>query len=500
MALIGTTWSLCAATTLVALAACAGSVAEPERGGGTPGLRIVSSGTASDTISSVLAQPLSVEVTDTTGRPAAGRFVVFEVVPATQARPTGFYEPLAIAREGDALLRSVILDTTDARGRAAVGVRLGSVVGASAVRINVPELGFVDTARYTTLVGALHHLDVAPGDSAAYVGRGYVLRAQAADRVGNVRPSDPITFSVASGPVTVDASTGALVATAIGRARVVATSGTKSATAFVSVVPRAWVAAQQHFLGNGGPIGIFLLELDGSGRTPLADPIANFYASEQGFGWSPDGRDLAIARGDSVDLVTPGAPERRLIRTNIPVLLGARFSGDGQWIYFAQENAGLYRVRRDGTGLQAIGSGSGRYGQDYRPSPSPDGGAVAYASDRAPCGFDECIRVLDLATGMERSYGGRGYLVRGAVAAWSPTDDLIAYAAPTEVGVIRSDGSAQRVLDTDVRLVGWLEWSPDGKWLIVSPGMGPVMLIDIQTGARLPIPTLGNYGATAWRP
>jgi hypothetical protein len=48
--------------------------------------------------------------------------------------------------------------------------------------------------------------------------------------------------------------------------------------------------------------------------------------------------------------------------------------------------------------------------------------------------------------------------------------------------------------------IGWMEWSPDGKWLIVSPDAGPVTLFDIQTGARLPVPTLATYVATAWRP
>jgi WD40 repeat protein len=70
----------------------------------------------------------------------------------------------------------------------------------------------------------------------------------------------------------------------------------------------------------------------------------------------------------------------------------------------------------------------------------------------------------------------------------------------TEVGVIRSDGTGQRVLATDLSYVGWIEWSPDGKWLIVSPWSGPVLLFDVQTGLRIPIPTLGNYVATAWRP
>ena len=242
------------------------------------------------------------------------------------------------------------------------------------------------------------------------------------------------------------------------------------------------------------------MELDGSGRTPLAGPLENAYVSGAGFGWSPDGRDLAIARGDSIDLVSPGSAERRLIRTNGAVLLGARFSRDGQWIYFSQASGGLSRVRRDGTGLELIGAGAGQFGQDFRPSPSPDGGSVAYASSRTPCGIDNCIRVLDLSTRTDRSYGGRDYLIRGTNVAWSPTDDLIAYATSTLVAVIRPDGTGLRTLAGNLSLVSWLEFSPDGKWLAVSAGTGPVLLFDVVTGEQMPVSSLGDYGATAWRP
>jgi hypothetical protein len=491
-------WSTAGTTVAVAVIACGGEIANPAGGNGA-GLRIVSGAPVSDTISSTVAQPLTVAVVDGTGRPAAGRFVLFEVLPAVP--PTEVSASLAIMREGSPAPGIVILDTTDSRGHAAVRVQFGVIAGANAVRITVPELGYVDTARYTTLPGALHHVDVAPADTAAYVGKDYVLRAHGADRQGNMRVGDRITFSTETGSATVDA-TGAVVATAIGRASVVARAGGLSSTAYLSVVPQAVIAAQQHDPANGGPLGIFLMELDGSNRTLLAAPLDNAYVSGQGFGWSPDGRDLAIARGSSVNLVSPGSAERPLIETNGTLLLGARFSRDGQWIYYAHSRDGLSRVRGDGTALELIGNAAaqyGQYGQDYRPSPSADGQSIAYVSNRTPCGVTDCIRVLDIATGMGRSYGGRSYLVSGTNAAWSPTDDLIAYSGGGEVGVIRSDGTGKRVLATDINLVTWMDWSPDGKWLLVSPPMEPI-LFDVQTGTRLPIATLVNYGATAWRP
>jgi Tol biopolymer transport system component len=161
-------------------------------------------------------------------------------------------------------------------------------------------------------------------------------------------------------------------------------------------------------------------------------------------------------------------------------------------------------VRRDGSAVERIGNAVAEYGQwgeDFLPSPSADGRSLVYGSYRTPCGVADCIRVLDIATGVGRSYGGRTFLVNGTIAAWSPTDDLIAYAAGGLVGVIRSDGTGQRVLAPDIKSeVKWMDWSPDGKWLLVSPPMGPAILFDVQAGTQLPIPTLAGYGATAWRP
>ena len=65
--------------------------------------------------------------------------------------------------------------------------------------------------------------------------------------------------------------------------------------------------------------------------------------------------------------------------------------------------------------------------------------------------------------------------------------------------MIRSDGSGDRTLADDIHAVTWMDWSPDGRWLVVA-GSGPVLLIDVHTGMRLPIPQLDAFGPTAWRP
>ena len=489
---------------LLLCTSCGGDAAGPGGSSGGAGPQVVAGGTATDTISAILAQALTVEVRDAAGNPAVGRVVEFEVEPVKNEPPlTGEYQRVGLGGPGATVFAGQISLTTDASGRVAARVRFGERVGEAVVRIFVPDLGSaVVEARYTVLAGAGDHVVLTPADSVAYVGAGYQLSGYLADRGGNKLASGPLAFSIASGGATIDAA-GSVVAKAVGRVRIVAQANGKSGTAWMSVPPRATVASQEPDGIFGAPIGIFLLGLDGSARTPLSTGMASA-VSGLGFGWSPDGRDLVIARGDSIAAVSPGSAERRLVKLDGPVLLGARYSRDGAWVHFARPTTGLARMRSDGTGIEQIGAATSG---GFRPSPSHDGLAVAYGTSlRSPCGGQDCIRVRDIATGNDRLYsGGRDWLVRGRNSAWSPLEDLVAYAWDVdrngaEVGLIRADGTGQRVLAKDISAVNWMDFSPDGKWLLVASAYAPVALFEVATGERLPLATLPKSLATAWRP
>ena len=493
---------LCA---LVLCAACGGDSVTPTPDGSAARVRIVSAAAVTDTISATIPEALTVEVTDPSGSPMAGRGVHFEVafIPRVPAG-SGEYQPVGLSGPGAIAYEYQADITTDANGRAAVQVHFGTLATEADVHITVPTLGagYVNDAHYTVRAGAPDHVVLTPGDSAVYVGAGYRLSGVLADRGGNKLATGPLSFTVVSGGATV-AADGTVTATSVGRVRIDALASGKPGTAWLSVPPHAVVASQEHEPQSENAIGVYLMELDGSGRSAIASPIASARVSGVGFSWSPDGLDLVIARGDSIDLVSPGSAERRLVKMNGPVLLGARFSRDGAWIYFATATSGLARVRRDGSGLQQIGALGGG---GWRPSPSPDGLSVAYGSSNTPCGVQDCIRVMDVATGQDRVYaGGRDWLVRGRNSAWSPVEDLIAYAWDTdvnnaEVGVIRADGTGQRILAKDLYGVNWMDFSPDGKWLLVGARFAPLQLFEVQTGARLPLTTLPNFKASAWRP
>jgi hypothetical protein len=506
-----TSWArlVLVAASLYVLVACGGAAGSD--GGGTPttpsspGLRIVSGGSGTDTISAVMPELLTVEVIDASGRPAVARDVVFETTFTRPGGPNTTEFPTVLLGLKGFQPDWQITVPTDASGRATVQVHLGVRPGAATAHIKVPALGagYAKDANYTVRVGAADHLVVTPFDSTVYVGGGYRLTSVVTDREGNLLPSEPVVYSVDSGGATVDA-TGSLVATAVGRVRVVAKAGAKSGLAWMSVPPRAVVASQEHALDTQGPLGIYLIELDGSNRTLIAKGIASARESGQGFSWTPDGREMVITRGDSIDIVSPGSAERALVRLKTAAWLGPRFSRDGAWIYFARGDSGLARVRRDGSGMEVLWVPN--IDLAWRPSPSVDGLSIAYGSARTPCGVQDCIRVMDIATRKDRTYAhGKDYLVHGRNSAWSPTEDLIAYAwdygiGDVEVGVIRPDGTGQRAFSSDLYGVNWLDFSPDGKWLLVGSVNAPVTLFEVRTGMRLPLATLKAFRATAWRP
>ena len=389
---------------------------------------------------------------------------------------------------------------TNRLGYASAAIMLGYVAGAAGVVVSVPELGLRDTVRYTIKPGEPVDVVVWPADSATYAGSGYTIHGSAVDRVGNHRP-EPVTFARYSGPVKVDAKTGAMTADAgaTGRAAVTVSSGTLGRVAMISVVPRGTLAVQSYYAGNGGPLGLVVVDLDGSNYRRIA-PGDDNEQSPHGLDWSPDGSTILTAPDTRLVTVTPTGQQQTLLEMN-GIIREPRWSNDGQWVYFAyngygSEPMGLYRVSADGRTMEQYGAP----GLKRDPSPSPDGQAVAY-QDFSNCYISNpCTRIVDLPTNTDRTIMGNGYLVVGTRPAWSPVRDQIAVAVGSTVEVLRPDGTADRIFAGTYREVRWMDWSPDGRWIVVSGGGMPVTLLDTSNGDELPLAFLLSHGEATWRP
>jgi TolB protein len=197
----------------------------------------------------------------------------------------------------------------------------------------------------------------------------------------------------------------------------------------------------------------------------------------------------------------------------------ASFSADGRWVIFTSDRSGtanLYRVHRDGTGLERLTRDNSF---DDQGTLSPDGKTLAFVSTRAS-GFPN-LWLLDLATGRTRNltHSSSGNFRPS----WSPDGKWLAFSSDrdtalirykrstggqawewmqlTAVYVVRKDGGGLRRLTPLDQIAGTPKWSPDGHQLAYyqvsdveerheerGGGHARIMVMDLETGATRALP------------
>ncbi len=196
---------------------------------------------------------------------------------------------------------------------------------------------------------------------------------------------------------------------------------------------------------------IYLANADGSGATILTRSAGSV---DWGPAWSPDGSRIAW-NSDRDDpgggvlhgfLMNPDGSSATRIPVDVWVEYPA-WSPDGTRIAFmgqtpeGTENYEIYVMSADGTGLRRLTDSPA---SDGFPSWSPDGGKIAFTSTRDDCSISEAP---DCRT----------------------TGDIGPYHT---LYTMNADGSGvRRVTDTFAQFV---DWSPDGQYLVFSPGLNIV--------------------------
>jgi len=196
-----------------------------------------------------------------------------------------------------------------------------------------------------------------------------------------------------------------------------------------------------------------------------ATPSVVFYKGNPGF----DAR---------VWVVQPNGTPKLLVNGETRSEAWARLSPDGVWVYFMRDWGTLWRVHLDGSGLDSLTSYAPT--QAYAaPAISPDGKSVAVEDGPG-------LKIVDVATKVSRTVP-----VSCGHPVYSPDGASIACASATDLSVMNSDGTGRRVVVSfpgSTFLTG-LDWTPDGKWLLATPGYAN--LYDVMTGAMLPLSGLG---------
>ncbi len=468
---------------VVVIAAACGSSTGPN-GAPKPGIAFAAGNQQTDSVQAFLNQALVVQINPPSGVSAVGQIVQFQAIPSDSAGfNSDWCDPVPLTSNQPV---SFVADTTDAQGRASVGIALGQRAGKARLLVKVPALGYLDTATFTVTAGAAASLASGPADTSVYVNGTVNLHTAVVDRFGNPR-SDAVTYSVLSGPAKLSGSS--VTVTGFGQALIAAMAGNRKDTTFITGVPNGTIAAS---LDAGG--GIVVFNLDGSGYKTITTTAAGTVV------WAPNGQSVAFDQtgtgglnGGTASLLAatvPGGVVSTLDNSGGPTDAWPAYSRDGTWIYYVKiaSTGDIWRVHSDGSGDAAV-TMTQAYAQF--PSPSPDGTQIVYVVEDVAT-----VEILTVATGTSTQLAN----ISAYSAAWSPNSNLIAYVSGSNtINVINSDGTGQRALTTGP-YSPQIGWSPDGNWIIARNGYtNKLDLISVTTpNLILPVGFTGAIGSPSW--
>ncbi len=180
------------------------------------------------------------------------------------------------------------------------------------------------------------------------------------------------------------------------------------------------------------------------------------------------------SKGPSVYLYNINTGRHELLGDFPGMTFAPRFSPDGRKVIMSMAqngNSDVYEMDLQSRRPRRITKNSSI---DTSPSYAPDGKTIAFESDRG--GSQQLYTMSTNGDNVTRITFGKG---RYANPVWSPRGDLIAftrmYKKKFYIGVIRPDGSGERLISTAYHVEG-PSWSPNGRVLtyfkerVVGPG------------------------------
>lgn len=220
--------------------------------------------------------------------------------------------------------------------------------------------------------------------------------------------------------------------------------------------------------------------------------------------WSPDGTKLVSANYDAVRLLD--AATRREIRTwkdGLRDIKAVCWSPDGKTIAAAGgDNAIRLWDARSGKELHVIRGGHCSSFGVNTIAWSPDGKLLASA------GYDHTLRLWDPVTGKEAGPAAHPCVVRewfpANIISWSPDSKVLASAADCTIRLWDPlQDKELRALSGHDRCIHFLAWSPDGKTLVSGSGDSTARLWDAATGIELHMLPHSKYStvySATWSP
>jgi hypothetical protein len=464
-------------------------------GGARPGLTLVSGYNLTDTVTAKPVGALIVEVRDAQGAIVPqGTVVRFEAMISSTSVTEMTVAPLT-----STFYQTFATGETDAAGRAAVLVQLGRVAGPARIAISVPTLGVQDTARFTVLPGRPARILMLPADTAVYGSGSYTIRSGVVDQFNNVR-TDPVVYTASSPGVSVSSS-GVVTASTPGRYTLTGSAGALSGFSALSVIPQGIIAG---VVWQSNILHIITTNLDGSGRR---DVVA---VTDGGIGprpeWIPGSSTIiyteyvgglqqmrTVDANGNVSVFFPSPPATMTHQAepspsaNAPVLYFSAYDSRCSDAAYC-----LFRSGIDGSNPELLGNFIAPGEATWQPAASPDGLKVAFVTTGPK------IKVFDYTTKTVSAWS-----VAGDEPAWSPDGKQIAYIEQNGglLRLVNADGTSLRVVTSSNQVYSDAPpaWSPDSKWLVAENANGHLDVIEVATGAVLPLSYAVSYGGVSWK-
>jgi Tol biopolymer transport system component len=191
--------------------------------------------------------------------------------------------------------------------------------------------------------------------------------------------------------------------------------------------------------------------------------------------WSPDHQMIAFSRDDTAPepgiyvMQADGSKVRRIATSSTTFAEFPAWSPDGKQVAFVDTRVAgdlpdsrLDVVNRDGTGRHEVTAG---VAGSTRVAWSPDGAWILFfgSSNCDLCAIHpEGSGMHQLAALSPDSTAGFGF------PSWSPDGLRIAFEREQSIVVMRADGSNQVALTSGTVDDEYVDWSPDGNWLVFS--------------------------------
>jgi len=218
--------------------------------------------------------------------------------------------------------------------------------------------------------------------------------------------------------------------------------------------------------------GIYVMHADGSTVRLLSNTLG---ATDWMPTFSPDGTKIAFASNRFADLMAiylmnPDGSGQTRITDNTFSSYRPSWSPDGKHIVYASFETGeLFVMNADGSLQTRLTAGPSGH-----PSWSPSGKVIAFGGQEGANSVSE-INVVNVDGSGRRQLTHHGQMNNKP--SWSPDGTRIAFESKrggnTDIYVMNADGTGERRLTTDAAVDEWPAWSPDGGSIAFTHAVSP---------------------------